>query len=852
MYQTRTFYRSNYQQSRHDCDRRQQAPPTDMRYEVRSNYLNTLNNNDQTEKTQQTESIIRARHEQTKLSPPEVSVPELAIERPLLSACVKPPSAASNSRQSQPLIPNSQQPEIATRVGTPEVQKLAEKVDVKSLSQTASTKQPGGASNSGTTKPQVRKDQSRAQLKKTNNVFSLLKDSDSSSEEDSEEESEEGSEEESKEFDEKEANFEESRSHDRTKKAVNASVEDSKAPGDLLHYETRADCVPGTIRDDPSDKLTKAEKKKLKKERQKEKQKERQKEKVDMVKEKITTEAEKTKEKQNVSKYVQPMKDVSIEETEVPGKDKKLNSKEEAVGHKNIEALAVVPGINGDNISDKMAKEEKKRLKKQRQKEKAAVQNEDKFFDYVSSVKKEIYLRNFAKAKTLIFEAFKLSTQKDQSRVLYELRYKMFQIEEKYDLALRDLKKLIETDSTDREHLRSALDCCLKTGNVKDFKVVTKTCRDCKFDFLETAKQKMSQFERFLAVAKEKEKEELYTEAANALTQSLRVAPNCLKIYYWLAKVQALDMKTTEARQTLKQIVKITDKIQTFPVSEAHINFILGLCSFYDGEMRSAETRFRLAKREVKAAEQWFYKTWEMRTKEEKVEELIEYRMYSPALEVLQKALELGEGNKKHTVKMHEKKANIFYLMKNFEASRDCLNKAIDIDPRAHKCLFYRGKMHLELGEHDSAVRDFTSAFRLYPCPEYESQLSRAEKLLKKSFEQGETNYYQILGVDRSADIQTIKKAFRKKALEFHPDKHAHSTREVQLEMERKMKELSQAYSCLSDDQKKRMYDAVSEDSDDEDDDLVDILVSQFFESMMGGGSYFFFRHQGQRSRRRR
>jgi DnaJ-class molecular chaperone len=63
-------------------------------------------------------------------------------------------------------------------------------------------------------------------------------------------------------------------------------------------------------------------------------------------------------------------------------------------------------------------------------------------------------------------------------------------------------------------------------------------------------------------------------------------------------------------------------------------------------------------------------------------------------------------------------------------------------------------------------------------------------------------DYYKTLGVDRSASKEDIKKAFRKLAHEHHPDKTKGDTASAQ-----KFKEASEAYTVLSDDQKKAQYD---------------------------------------------
>ena len=63
-------------------------------------------------------------------------------------------------------------------------------------------------------------------------------------------------------------------------------------------------------------------------------------------------------------------------------------------------------------------------------------------------------------------------------------------------------------------------------------------------------------------------------------------------------------------------------------------------------------------------------------------------------------------------------------------------------------------------------------------------------------------DYYEILGIDKGADAGAIKKAYRKKAIEFHPDKNPGDKA-----AEEKFKEAAEAYEILSDPDKKARYD---------------------------------------------
>ena len=89
------------------------------------------------------------------------------------------------------------------------------------------------------------------------------------------------------------------------------------------------------------------------------------------------------------------------------------------------------------------------------------------------------------------------------------------------------------------------------------------------------------------------------------------------------------------------------------------------------------------------------------------------------------------------------------------------------------------------------------------------------------------TDYYQILGVSRTATPAEIKKAYRKLAVKYHPDKNPDDSSATE-----KFQKVSEAYATLEDEQKRKKYDAFGRDGDNMPDDVD---PSNF----TGGGSPF-------------
>lgn len=128
---------------------------------------------------------------------------------------------------------------------------------------------------------------------------------------------------------------------------------------------------------------------------------------------------------------------------------------------------------------------------------------------------------------------------------------------------------------------------------------------------------------------------------------------------------------------------------------------------------------------------------------------------------------------------------------------------------------------------------------------------------------QTKKDYYQVLGIDRGASKDDIKKAYRKLAIKYHPDKNPGNK-----EAEERFKEATEAYEVLADEERRKLYDQFgheglnaqgagfqgfrsSADFEDLFGGFSDIFGSDFFESFFGFGGDRFGRSRTATRQRR-
>ncbi len=167
---------------------------------------------------------------------------------------------------------------------------------------------------------------------------------------------------------------------------------------------------------------------------------------------------------------------------------------------------------------------------------------------------------------------------------------------------------------------------------------------------------------------------------------------------------------------------------------------------------------------------------------------------WQAAVDLYTSALEVDPTNKGTNSKILQNRALCRLKLKQYDdAIVDC-EKAISLDPQYLKARKTKANA-LGLAEKwEAAVREWKAIQELDPEDRtIPREVRKAELELKKSQRK---DYYKILGIEKSAGDQEIKKAYRKLAIVHHPDKNPGDAN-----AEARFKDISEAYETLSDPQ---------------------------------------------------
>jgi DnaJ family protein C protein 7 len=207
---------------------------------------------------------------------------------------------------------------------------------------------------------------------------------------------------------------------------------------------------------------------------------------------------------------------------------------------------------------------------------------------------------------------------------------------------------------------------------------------------------------------------------------------------------------------------------------------LLKLCLGLDPDMKQAIKLLRIVQKLA-------------RTKEEG-NNAFKAKDYRGAIDLWAQALEVDPSNKDMNAKILGNRAQAYINLKEYDSAIQDCTEALRLDPGYIKAMKCRAKAYGKAGNWEEAIREYKSVAENSPGePGIAEEIREAEFELKKSQRK---DYYKILGVDKDASDTEIKKAYRKLAIQYHPDKNRDGAAG-----DEKFKEIGEAYENLIDPQ---------------------------------------------------
>ncbi|CAB9523626.1 DnaJ homolog subfamily C member 7 [Seminavis robusta] len=296
--------------------------------------------------------------------------------------------------------------------------------------------------------------------------------------------------------------------------------------------------------------------------------------------------------------------------------------------------------------------------------------------------------------------------------------------------------------------------------------------------------------------------------------------------------------------------------------SSATLLYARATCLFYQGQQDDAMKHLKqilAGDPDNKEAFALVKLIRQLKKQKEAADEAYKARNYESAVEKYTSAIETcPSANESFLSKLHFNRAACHNALRNHkDCVADC-TAALKINPEYTKALLRRAASNLLIGgkpECEQAIRDYEKAMDLVTTEEEERDIRtklRSAKIQAKRA--GKTDLYKMLGVNRDATDNEIKKAYRKLALKLHPDRQTNATEKEKEEAEAKFRQVNLAHEILSDPAKRQRYDEGVDEQDIDDPHATpgghhhghggggfggmdqEMLFQMFMQQQMGGG----------------
>jgi len=395
--------------------------------------------------------------------------------------------------------------------------------------------------------------------------------------------------------------------------------------------------------------------------------------------------------------------------------------------------------------------------------------------------------------------------------------------------ALEDARNSIKLDPDFTKGWTRVARCCILLGDTVSAKQALTKLGNLGDDS-PTEQRNIETIEKMVSDSQQAYHSKDYRKSLWCLDKALEIATYSLTIKTSRAECLAFLGRYIEASEAANSVLQ-------FDNLNADAIYVRGLCLYYEDNVDRAFSHFtqvlRFAPDHVKAKE-IYKKAKSLKTKKEAGNTAFKAGNLDEAYKLYSDALQIDPYNRTTNAKLYFNRATVASkLKKTAESIADC-DKALELDPNYTKALLRRAKTYMETEQYEDAIRDYEKVLKVdRGNMEYRQLLQEAKLELKKSKRK---DYYKILAVDKNANEEEIKKAYRKRAMVHHPDRHSGATEAEQKDHEHKFKEVGEAYAILSDEKKRRMYDSGQDLEGGEGHGFHDVDPNSIFQAFFGGG----------------
>ena len=413
---------------------------------------------------------------------------------------------------------------------------------------------------------------------------------------------------------------------------------------------------------------------------------------------------------------------------------------------------------------------------------------------------------------------------------------------QKYKEAIRDYKKALEINPKNTKNLNRLASVYIIVGNLGEAKMTQQKALN--FEPNNSAyKEQMGTIEKIIEdeeKMREKINEQKFDEAEEICKKLIEKVSDFSDLKKHYIKILIENVKLQDALAFINKEINFEDKMK-----DPEFDYLIALTLYYDGQYEKAKKQINIMKKKKnfdEKTEQLLKKVNEIEGVKNKANEIFKQKKYEEAIEEYTKVLEFDPQNKKFNSLILANRALCYQkLKKNTEALRDS-NQSIKLNPFYARGYVKRGNVYMELNMYDDARADFQKAKELDPSVSgIEGYLNDAKNQAEKARKR---DYYAILGIDRNANEHEIKRAYKKMAMKYHPDRNAESE-ETKKMAEKKFIDVNDAYSVLSDPKKKSMYDQGIDPLNPEEASSGGVHfgggASEILKMFFGGGSPFGF-----------